>query len=323
MEYFGKVFPPSILKGLLAATRQHKVKLFATQFAINLIACMRVSPPPVVPPTRVGAERNFVGENGEHRITLSYNAVNLRPSLSTHTTEGAGGMPEKRELVSAIGFNTLDAKDLMRFRSIGGDNPGVSDRETLDAIWTLAQEIQSQLTEQAAWDKDFTRCAPAVLGVLAGSLKTLPPKFKMQTPQIINTGALDSIIKHTYPIPPFSPASLGSGLAEFQVLDVGLHNVILHFAVHTYTWGGELHHSYNVPTSINGSEQEGRDSVDKYISELERITALVAGDVTYATDAKQVWYSKEIMDSQATSKKSIGVWSSLKAILYMFSVESS
>ncbi|KAF7976639.1 hypothetical protein HWV62_5955 [Athelia sp. TMB] len=322
MEYFGKVFPPSTLKGLLAATRQRKVKLFATQFAMNLITCMRVSPPPLLPPTPAEGDRDTVGEDGEHRITLSYNAVNLRPTLSTQITEGAGGVPEKRELVSAIGFNTLDARDLMRFRSVGGDNAGVSDRETLDAIWTLAREIQAQLTEQAAWDKDITRCVPAVLGVLAGSLKTLPPKYRMQTPQIINTGALDSIIKHSYPIPPFSPSSPGTRPAEFQVLDIGLHNVILHFAVHTYTWGGELHHSYNVPTSINGHMEEGRDVVDRYTAELERITALVAADVQASPDAKGTQYSKEVIVIQRAPEKSKGLLSSLKGIWDMFYVES-
>ncbi|KAF7976160.1 hypothetical protein HWV62_7481 [Athelia sp. TMB] len=261
MEYSITKFPPSILKGVLTAAREHKVKLFATQFAMNIIACMRASPPPLSYPPLKEGERSPVGENGEHRITLPYNAVNLRPLLSTTNTKDA------RELVSAIGFNTIDAHDLARFRSAATG----SDQDILDAIWALARETQAQLVEQAAWDAQFVKCAPVVIGTLAGALKTIPPKFPMQTPQITNTGAVEAVVKRLFPIP--------SSQEGMRVTFATLHNVILHFACHTYTWGGELWYSYSVPTTANGHQEPGWSSVEKYKEELERITTLVAKDV--------------------------------------------
>lgn len=65
MEYSGMVFPPSTLKGVLAAMRKQNVDLVATQFAMNLITCMRVSPPPLVPPTSAEGQGSTVGEDGE------------------------------------------------------------------------------------------------------------------------------------------------------------------------------------------------------------------------------------------------------------------
>lgn len=134
------------------------------QFAVNIIACMLVSPPP--------------GEcESELRVTLPYSAVNLRPLLSTR---GEGGT----ELVSALGFNTLDARDLMRFRSIAicsriqesnrSRREGERERETVEAVWTLAREIQAQLTEQAEWHGDFVKCAPVVLGTVVEAFKNAP-----------------------------------------------------------------------------------------------------------------------------------------------------
>ncbi|KAF7980081.1 hypothetical protein HWV62_39880 [Athelia sp. TMB] len=142
-------FPSTTLKGLLRAARAHGVKLFATQFATNLIACMRAAPPP---PT-----------DSEHSVTLPFNAVDLRRLLST---------PGQTELVSALGFNTLDARDLMRFRAAGEES--ACERVILDAVWTLAGEIQAQLIEQSKWDKDFVKSAPVLLGTVATWLKNAP-----------------------------------------------------------------------------------------------------------------------------------------------------
>lgn len=54
----------------------------------------------------------FTTDVTEHRVTLSYNPVNLRPRIST---KGAV------EIVSALGFNALHASNLLRFDPARGD----------------------------------------------------------------------------------------------------------------------------------------------------------------------------------------------------------
>lgn len=99
-------------------------------------------------------------DDANHCVSIPYNPVNLRPRISTIGSA---------ELVSALGFNALEALNLLRFRSsIDGD------KETLEAIWMLAQEIQAQLTEQELWHDDAVRCAPIVLKTL-GEFFTHPP----------------------------------------------------------------------------------------------------------------------------------------------------
>ena len=261
MSFKVATFPSTILKGLLRAARAHGVKLYATQFATNLIACMRAALPPLT--------------DSEHRVTLPFNAVDLRRLLSTLG---------QTELVSALGFNTLDARDLMRFRAAGEE--GASERVILDAVWTLAREIQVQLNEQAEWDTDFVKSAPAVLGTIATWLKNEPyaystlflassslflpdrPQTDNATPQITNTGVLDCLVKSSYPV---------ASRAPMKVLDVVLHNIIFHVAVHTYTWCGELHYSYSVPLVAGGAPAQ-TEVVGKWMQELERITMMAASD---------------------------------------------
>lgn len=49
------------------------------------------------------------------------------------------------------------------------------DRETLDAVWMLAREIQVQMSEQDAWQDDAARFAPVVMKVLAEFVFNNPP----------------------------------------------------------------------------------------------------------------------------------------------------
>ncbi|KAF7976164.1 hypothetical protein HWV62_7489 [Athelia sp. TMB] len=94
------------------------------------------------------------------------------------------------------------------------------------------------------------------------------PQTDNATPQITNTGVLDSLLKSSYPI---------ASQAPMKVLDVALHNIIFHVAVHTYTWRGELHYSYSVPVVAGGALAE-TEVVGKWMKELERITAMAACD---------------------------------------------
>lgn len=115
--------------------------------ATIVMAVLRVNPPSTI--------------EGEHRVTLPYNPINLRPWLSTN---GAA------EIVSALGFNTLDAPNLLRFNyALKGD------RETMHAVWTLAEELQTQIDEQNAWHANAARTAPIVMKTLAEAIFMNPP----------------------------------------------------------------------------------------------------------------------------------------------------
>lgn len=144
-------FPKDVVNNLVRAARSHGCKMFAVQFAATIIACMRLSPP---------SRADTV--DGEHRVTKPYNPCNLLSHLSTNG---------HAKLVGASGFNVIDAVDLSRFMSCihGGD------RETLDAVWTLAREVQAQMSEQDAWQKDSARFAPTVMKALAEFIFNNPP----------------------------------------------------------------------------------------------------------------------------------------------------
>jgi hypothetical protein len=143
-DYIAVTFPESTAQGLVRSARKNGCKLFSVQLASILISCLRISPP----------------DPGEHRVTLPLNPVNLRSRLSTNGTA---------EIVSALGFNALEALDLHRFVSCTGDEA------TLEAVWTLAREIQAQIAEQDAWQDDVARSSPSVMKTLADSIFTHPP----------------------------------------------------------------------------------------------------------------------------------------------------
>ena len=90
------------------------------------------------------------------RVIAPFNPINLRPRIATR---------ERAELVSALGFGALEACDLGRFRApvVDGGDCGI-----VQAVWTLASEIQVQLTEQEPLQADVVRYAPAALQVLGG-----------------------------------------------------------------------------------------------------------------------------------------------------------
>lgn len=89
-------------------------------------------------------------------------------------------------------------------------------------------------------------------------------------------GAVDALVRRSYPVGP---------RAVMEVLNVCLHNVIFHTAVHTFTWRGELHYSYSVP-AIAGAEAEEKAIVGNWVRELERLTVLLAGDYHPKGEAK-------------------------------------
>jgi hypothetical protein len=93
-------------------------------------------------------------------VTIPFNPINLRSRLSTSGTT---------EIVSALGFQALEAGDLHRFVSCTGDEA------TTEAVWTLAREIQEQMKEQDGWQDDVARASPMVMKTLAEKVFTHPP----------------------------------------------------------------------------------------------------------------------------------------------------
>lgn len=83
---------------------------------------------------------------------LPFNAGTFNHHYRHHVTDGAGKVPESRELIFTIGFDTIDARCAGSHALPVRDMKKILTRliEHFDAIHMLAQEIQAQLTEQAA-----------------------------------------------------------------------------------------------------------------------------------------------------------------------------
>jgi hypothetical protein len=137
-------FSESVAQGLIRNARKNGCKLFSVQLASIMMSCIRISPP----------------DSGEHRVTFPFNPVNLRPRLSTNPPT---------EIVSALGFNVIDAADLQRFVTCTGDEA------TLEAVWTIAREIQAKMAKQDEWQDDVARTAPVVMKTLAENIFACPP----------------------------------------------------------------------------------------------------------------------------------------------------
>ena len=87
----------------------------------------------------------------EQRIALPHNPINLRPILSKN---------DSPEIVSALGFNSLEVNDLLKYY------PVKDDKETISAIWSIAKDLQEQMVMQKPWKYDTSKSAPFVIKTL-------------------------------------------------------------------------------------------------------------------------------------------------------------
>ncbi|KAF7982891.1 hypothetical protein HWV62_25142 [Athelia sp. TMB] len=245
-------FPPATTQGLVRAARSHACKLFAIQWASVLLACMRVNPP------EPGADV---------RVIAPFSPVNLRPRIATRG---------RAELVSALGFGALEASDLGRFREavVSGGDFGL-----VQAVWTLASEIQAQLTEQEPWHDDAVRYAPPALQTFAKFYGNPPPPVPLRTLGVTNFGVIDGLLSSSYPI---------SDTDALTVTHAIFHNVHFHYSaqlfqsmMHAYTWQGTMYYSVGFAEAFvgkgGGVGQDGPTLI-KLIDEIERITYLLGAD---------------------------------------------
>lgn len=139
----------------MLAAREGGAKSFALQFAMILIACLRISPPD--------------SSQNNHSITLPFSPVNLRALLSVLP-------PNQAEIVSAIGFKALEATNLLRFGDAVNNGHGPkSDAEVRRAALTLAREVQVQSDAQEAMQGDTARFAPLAMKMLGEAMFSNPP----------------------------------------------------------------------------------------------------------------------------------------------------
>ncbi|KAF7973749.1 hypothetical protein HWV62_14334 [Athelia sp. TMB] len=248
-----RAFPPPTTQRLLRAARAHAVRLFAVQWASVLLACMRLSPPAT--------------SAGEVRVVAPFTPVNLRARLATRG---------RAELVSALGFGALEARDLGRFRAavVEGGDVGL-----VGAVWTLAGEIQAQLAEQESWHDDAVRYAPGALQALGKFFADPPPPVPLRTPGVTNFGVIDSLLSPSYPV---------SDTQALTVTHAIFHNVHFHYCeqlfqsmLHAYTWRGTLYYTLAFAEGYagesGGTGREGRTLL-KLVDEIERITYLLAAE---------------------------------------------
>ncbi|KAF7973748.1 hypothetical protein HWV62_14332 [Athelia sp. TMB] len=242
--WFRREYPASVRRGLNAAGRAAGARAFALQFAMVLIACLRVSPP---------AALNANGEHQEHCVSMPVNPVNLRAQLSVLA-------PHAVEIVSAIGFKALEARDLLRF----------ANADTRRAVYALAREVQAQSDAQEGWVGDVARCAPAAMKMLGEYIFAHPPSaHPLKVFGMTNFGVLDDVVGASYPIPaplpsPASPASPAPTPA-LEVTALYFHSVmftrprtLLPLILHAWTWRGVLTHAWGFSPAHMGAVDERR-----------------------------------------------------------------
>lgn len=239
-------FKPTTTEGLIRAARRHACKLYSLQWASVLIANLRMNSPDP------GADVN---------VSFPFCPINLRPCISTLG---------RAELVSALGFIALEALDLGRFR---GAAVGRNDEELLEAVWTLAREIQAQLTESEPWREDAVRSVPIVLKAL-GAFHAKPTSLQPPcTIGVTGLGVIDGLLKTSYPI---------SDNQALTVMHVIFHHVTFSYpkpsVLHPYSWQGTLYYSFGFAEAfvVEKGGGDGPTLVD-VIDEIERITYLLAG----------------------------------------------
>ncbi|KAF7978270.1 hypothetical protein HWV62_1108 [Athelia sp. TMB] len=262
--WFRRTYPAPLWRALNSAGRAAGARAFALQLAMVLVACLRVSPPAAL-------------HGEEHRITIPFNPVNLRPLLSVLPPHGV-------EIVSALGFTALEAADLQRFFSLASSSPSPADEdeEVRRAVLTLAREVQAQSDAQAGAQVDVARYAPLAVRVLGASMfQNPPPSHPLKMFGLTNFGVLDAVVKHSYPIPipspsplsptsspiPFSssptptpsPATHTPALA-LEVTALHFHSVLFYAQhtllpalLHAWTWRGALTHAWSYSRAHMGA----------------------------------------------------------------------
>ena len=140
-DYLPTVFPEEVTAGLLKASRKHGPKLFSMQIASIIVTCLRIS--------------QVSPDLCEQRVTLPNIPVSLRPILSKNGSS---------EIVSALGSNTLEISDISKYY------PVKDDKETVTAVWAIAQDLQEQLVMQKPWAYDVSKSTPI-------TIKTVMEKF--------------------------------------------------------------------------------------------------------------------------------------------------
>ena len=141
MDYLSTVFSEEVTAGLLKASHRHGPKMFSVQTASIIVTCLRINP---IPPDSCG-----------QRVTIPGSPVSLRPILSKNGSS---------EIVSAVGSNTLEISDISKYY------PVKDDKETVAAVWAIAQDLQEQLVMQKPWAYDVSKSAPI-------AMKTVMEKF--------------------------------------------------------------------------------------------------------------------------------------------------
>lgn len=94
-------------------------------------------------------------------MSIPFNPVNLRPLLSVLPLNGV-------EIVSTIGFKTLEAANLLRFARAAECvvDAKAEYAEVRRAVYQLAREVQAQSDEQEGCQGDVARYAPAAMKML-------------------------------------------------------------------------------------------------------------------------------------------------------------
>ncbi|PSS22630.1 hypothetical protein PHLCEN_2v3057 [Hermanssonia centrifuga] len=275
---FFRQLSPEAVKGLVQNARKNGCTFYTVAFAAMALASLRVKPP----------RRDHSGYATDKELaTFVYcSPVDLRPRNLDVKRMSEGNV------MSALGFNVLVARDLGRFLT------GEED------IWTLAKETRTQLDDQRQymdragfWAHEFFVGGLQMMSCMLGA-RAARGENPDQTPFMSSIGVIDKYLSPSHSIP--SPDELVDDANSRWKLTISnptltLRNpyspyLLFTVGVLSFTWCGTSYLAFSFPEAYMGTAEEqermaeislkDKDArgtvlewVDEFVGILERVAA--------------------------------------------------
>ncbi|KZT54846.1 hypothetical protein CALCODRAFT_372467 [Calocera cornea HHB12733] len=236
-----KTFAAPLAENLRLAARTNGCGVFSAIVAANYLSILSLNPPTTF--------------DGELHARILPNASDLR---AKYLAGGAASKKDRRtwQVASALGGGVISARRLERFlQSDGVVRPG--------DVWTLARELQAQVTAQAPYQATAAYWVPDAIAMMMASFFSAAPAAipKDKVVNVSSMGLMDDSLSASYPANSARPV-LTISHPVFSGIGPALPSNELGALVHPYTWQRTLFLSFSFPAAALGSveEQRARDA---------------------------------------------------------------
>ncbi|PSS22639.1 hypothetical protein PHLCEN_2v3066 [Hermanssonia centrifuga] len=276
--YFLRQLSPETVKGLVQNARKNGCTFYGIAFAAMALASLRVNPP----------KRNDPGHVTEKELAtfVHCSPLDLRPRNLDVKRVSEG------DVMSALGYNVLVARDLGRF--LKGE----------EDIWALARETRAQLDDQRQYmDRVGSWAHELFVGGLEMMMGTLGARAARgenpdQTPFMSSIGVIDKYLSPSHPIPGSNElADNADSRWKLTISNPTLtvrspYSPYLSYTVgvHSFTWYGTSYLGFSFPEAYMGTVEEQErlagisledknargtvlEWVDEFVGILERVAA--------------------------------------------------